>query len=96
MKARLTQKSLIFGLYWDGGLSVWWRGRYIRGGTQRRKAAPTVFDLEKHLDAVGSPIQERHTLVGSEPGVRIQLADSMPEIVHRIPSGEQAFMGRRV
>ena len=94
MKARLTQKSLVFGLYWDGGLSVWWRVRYIRGGTQRRKAVSRgSFDLEKHLDAVGSPIQERHTL--SEPGVRIQLADSMPEIVHRIPSGEQAFMGRR-
>jgi hypothetical protein len=58
MKARLTQKDLLFGIYWgtknsfNPGLSVWFNGRYVwplkRGHAKFPAKQPPLPFEEKH------------------------------------------------
>ena len=68
MKVRLTQKNLIFGIYWGGkecmnaGLNVWWLNRYIwplkRGHGKQLPKAGMLFALKETGDAVGNVSDE--------------------------------------
>ena len=68
MKVRLTQKDLLFGIYWgpkgslNSGLNIWWRGHFIypatRGHSKRLPKEAMLFQMKGADIAVGNSNQE--------------------------------------
>ena len=64
MKVRLTQKDLLFGIYrgpkgsLNGGLSIWFAGRYIWPRTRqkgKREAKAPVLPFEQSVEKGEQP-----------------------------------------